>query len=355
MRRRGGRVGLQEVRRRHEAGARGLPGADDDAREQVRCAMPSWPSAPTTKIPDVPADTPVREIQKIAVIGAGTMGGGIAMNFLNAGIPVVMLEMKQEALDKGVGHHPQELRSAGQEGQAQAGQVLDARMALLGTTLNYADLKDADMVIEAVFEDMGVKEKVFKTLDEVMKPGAILASNTSTLDLDRIAGIHPASAGRDRHPLLQPGQRDEAAGGGARREDGQGRAGHRDGAGQEDQEDLRGLGRVRRLHRQPHDRAVLAPGRLSADRGRRVAGAGGQGGREVRFRDGPVPHGRPGGQRHRLGHPQAALSGKAGHALQQDRRPAVRAGALRPEDGRRLVRLRAGQARCDSRARWSTR
>ncbi|MBC7732413.1 MAG: enoyl-CoA hydratase/isomerase family protein [Bacteriovorax sp.] len=142
----------------------------------------------TTKIPDVPADTPVRDIKKLAVIGAGTMGGGIAMNFLNAGMPVVMLEMKQDALDKGVA-----IIRKNYEAQVKKGKLkqdkLDARMAMLTTTLNYADLKDADMVIEAVFEDMGVKETVFKTLDEVMKPGAILASNTSTLDVDRIAAF----------------------------------------------------------------------------------------------------------------------------------------------------------------------
>jgi 3-hydroxyacyl-CoA dehydrogenase len=142
----------------------------------------------TTKIPDVPADTPVRDIKKLAVIGAGTMGGGIAMNFLNAGMPVVMLEMKQEALDKGVA-----IIRKNYEAQVKKGKLkqdkLDARMAMLTTTLNYADLKDADMVIEAVFEDMGVKETVFKTLDKVMKPGAILASNTSTLDVDKIAAF----------------------------------------------------------------------------------------------------------------------------------------------------------------------
>ena len=142
----------------------------------------------TTKIADVPADTPVREIRKVAVIGAGTMGGGIAMNFLNAGMPVVLLEMKQDALDKGVG-----ILRKNYDAQVKKGKLkqdkLDERMALLSTTLKYDDLKDADLVIEAVFEDMGVKEQVFKTLDEVMKPGAILASNTSTLDLDKIASF----------------------------------------------------------------------------------------------------------------------------------------------------------------------
>ncbi len=141
-----------------------------------------------SKIPDVPADTPLREIKKVAIIGAGTMGGGIAMNFLNAGIPVVMLEMKQEALDKGLG-----IIRKNYEAQVKKGKLkqdkLDARMALLSTTLNYGDLKDADLVIEAVFEDIGVKEQVFKQLDEVMKAGAILASNTSTLDVNKIASF----------------------------------------------------------------------------------------------------------------------------------------------------------------------
>ena len=142
----------------------------------------------TTKIPDVPADTPVRDIKQLAVIGAGTMGGGIAMNFLNAGLPVVMLEMKQEALDKGVATIKKNYEAQVKKGKLKQDK-LDARMALLTTTLNYGDLKDADMVIEAVFEDLGVKETVFKTLDEVMKPGAILASNTSTLDVNKIAAF----------------------------------------------------------------------------------------------------------------------------------------------------------------------
>jgi len=140
----------------------------------------------TTKIADVPADTPVRDIKSVAVIGAGTMGGGISMNFLNAGIPVKMLEMKQEALDKGIGIIEQNYQAQVKKGKLKEDKLAQ-RMALLSTTLNYEDLKDADLVIEAVFEDMGVKETVFKKLDEVMKPGAILASNTSTLDVNAIA------------------------------------------------------------------------------------------------------------------------------------------------------------------------
>ncbi|WP_313078860.1 3-hydroxyacyl-CoA dehydrogenase NAD-binding domain-containing protein [Pulveribacter sp.] len=141
-----------------------------------------------SKIPDVPADTPKRDVKKVAVIGAGTMGGGIAMNFLNAGIPVVMLETKQEALERGVGTMRKNYEAQVKKGKLKQDKY-DQRMALLTTTLDYADLKDADLVIEAVFEDMGVKEQVFKKLDEVMKPGAILASNTSTLDLNQIASF----------------------------------------------------------------------------------------------------------------------------------------------------------------------
>jgi 3-hydroxyacyl-CoA dehydrogenase len=141
-----------------------------------------------SKIPDVPEDTPKRDIKSIAVIGAGTMGGGISMNFLNAGIPVKILEMKQEALDKGVAIIRKNYEAQVAKGKLKQA-VYDQRMSLLSTTLSYDGLKDADMVIEAVFEEMGVKEKVFTQLDRVMKKGAILASNTSTLDMDKIASF----------------------------------------------------------------------------------------------------------------------------------------------------------------------
>ena len=141
-----------------------------------------------SKIPDVPADTPQREIKSVAVIGAGTMGGGISMNFLNAGIPVKILEMKQEALEKGLAIIRKNYESQVTKGKLKQDKY-EQRMSLLTTTLSYDDLKDADMVIEAVFEEMGVKEKVFNELDRVMKPGAILASNTSTLDMNKIASF----------------------------------------------------------------------------------------------------------------------------------------------------------------------
>ncbi|MBI5257484.1 MAG: enoyl-CoA hydratase/isomerase family protein [Burkholderiales bacterium] len=141
-----------------------------------------------SKIPDVPDTTPVREIKRVGVIGAGTMGGGITMNFLNAGIPVTMLEMKQEALDRGVATIRKNYEAQVKKGKLKADKY-EQRMALLSTTLSYDDLKDADLVIEAVFEELGVKEAVFKQLDAVVKPGAILASNTSTLDVDKIAAF----------------------------------------------------------------------------------------------------------------------------------------------------------------------
>lgn len=141
-----------------------------------------------SKIPDVGSDVKPREIKRVAVIGAGTMGGGISMNFLSAGIPVTMLEVKQEALDHGVGIVRKNYEARVKKGKLKQDKY-EACMALLKTTLNYDDLKDCDMVIEAVFENMDVKQAVFKKLDEVMKPGAILATNTSTLDVNQIAAV----------------------------------------------------------------------------------------------------------------------------------------------------------------------
>jgi 3-hydroxyacyl-CoA dehydrogenase len=138
------------------------------------------------KISDVPEDTPLRKIAKVAVVGAGTMGSGIAANFLAAGIPVTLLEAKKEALDRGQSVIRGIYEASAKKGRLKPQQV-EERMALLKATQSYDDLKDADLVIEAVFEDIAVKEGVFRKLDETLKPGAILASNTSTLDLNKIA------------------------------------------------------------------------------------------------------------------------------------------------------------------------
>jgi 3-hydroxyacyl-CoA dehydrogenase len=140
------------------------------------------------RIPDVPESTPTRTIKAAAVIGAGTMGTGIAINFLNAGIPVQLLEVGREALDKGVARIRETYAGQLKKGRLTP-EVAAGRAALLKPTLSYEEIAAADIVIEAVFEDMSVKEQVFATLDKVMKPGAILATNTSTLDVDRIAAI----------------------------------------------------------------------------------------------------------------------------------------------------------------------
>ena len=139
-----------------------------------------------SKIPGLSENTPTRPIRRAAVIGAGTMGSGIAMCFANAGIPVTVLEVKQEALDKGIATIRRNYEGSAKKRKLSAAQV-EERMGLIRPTLSYADVAQADIVIEAVFEDMSVKLGVFKKLDEVMKPGAILATNTSTLDLNEIA------------------------------------------------------------------------------------------------------------------------------------------------------------------------
>jgi 3-hydroxyacyl-CoA dehydrogenase len=138
------------------------------------------------KIPDVPADTPVKAVKTAAVIGAGTMGGGIAMNFANVGIPVTVVEMNQEALDRGLGVVRKNYEATASRGRLTTADV-EKRMGLIRGTTDWNEIRDADIVIEAVFEDMPVKKQVFATLDGLAKPDAVLATNTSTLDVDEIA------------------------------------------------------------------------------------------------------------------------------------------------------------------------
>jgi len=139
-----------------------------------------------SKVAGIPSNTPTRNIASVGVIGAGTMGGGITMNFLNAGIPVTLLEVNPAALEKGVATIRRNYESSVKKGKL-APEDLEKRMALLKQTTAYKDLSNADLIIEAVFEEMAVKEKVFRELDSVAKPGAILATNTSTLDVNQIA------------------------------------------------------------------------------------------------------------------------------------------------------------------------
>jgi len=140
------------------------------------------------KVDGLPADTPLREVRKVGVVGAGTMGGGITMAFVNAGLSVVLLEANKEALERGLATIRKNYASSLAKGKISQPQ-LDQRLGLIRPTLRYEDFGDVDLVIEAVFEDLAAKKAVFESLEKVVRPGAILASNTSTLDLDRIAAF----------------------------------------------------------------------------------------------------------------------------------------------------------------------
>ncbi|MDP3382204.1 MAG: 3-hydroxyacyl-CoA dehydrogenase NAD-binding domain-containing protein, partial [Phenylobacterium sp.] len=140
------------------------------------------------KIPDVADDTPVIPVNKVGIIGAGTMGGGIAMNFANVGIPVVLIEVKQDALDRGLATIRKNYERTASRGGITPEQV-EERCALITGSLQMESLSDVDLVIEAVFERMDIKKDIFTKLDAICKPGAILATNTSGLDIDEIAAV----------------------------------------------------------------------------------------------------------------------------------------------------------------------
>ena len=154
-----------------------LPGAQAHIEAALKLAA---------KIDDLPADTPLLPIAKVGVIGAGTMGGGITMNFLSAGIPVTIVEQEQAALDRGVAVMGKNYEASVKRGRIEAADAA-AAMARLTPSLSFDDLADCDLVIEAVYESMDVKKDVFGRLDKIVKPGAILASNTSYLDVNEIA------------------------------------------------------------------------------------------------------------------------------------------------------------------------
>ena len=159
----------------------------DEQRERA-LAHARFAAAEAAKIPDIPADTPLRPVRKVAVIGAGTMGGGIAMSLANIGTPVVLIDASTEGLARGLQRVRDNYATTVKRGKlAQAD--MDHRLALIQGSLQMADVQDADMVIEAVFEDMALKQDVFRQLDALAKPGAILATNTSGLDVDQIAGV----------------------------------------------------------------------------------------------------------------------------------------------------------------------
>src|SRR5207248_6097320 len=139
-----------------------------------------------SKVPGITKDTPRVPIRRAAVVGAGTMGGGIAMTYANAGIPVLLKEVDQAALDRGLATIRKNYAGSVQKGRLSQEQM-DQRLALIRPTLSYDGFKDVDIVVEAVFEGMELKKQIFAELDRVTRPVAVLASNTSTLDIDAIA------------------------------------------------------------------------------------------------------------------------------------------------------------------------
>ena len=158
------------------------------AERERAAAHAKYAAAEAAKIPDIPAETPLRPVRRVAVIGAGTMGGGIAMSLVQIGIPVTLIDANPQGLERGM----QRVRDnyAGSVARGRLAQAdMDQRLALITPSLAIADVQGADMVIEAVFEDMALKQSIFRELDTLAKPGAILATNTSGLDVDAIAAV----------------------------------------------------------------------------------------------------------------------------------------------------------------------
>lgn len=160
--------------------------SDDDRARALAHAKNAAASA--AHIPDIPEDTPLRTVQRVAVIGAGTMGGGIAMSLANIGIPVTLIDANAQGLERGLQRVRDNYATTVKRGKLQQGEM-DQRISLIKGSFLISDVKDADMVIEAVFEDMGLKQDIFRQLDALCRPGAILATNTSGLDVDQIAEV----------------------------------------------------------------------------------------------------------------------------------------------------------------------
>lgn len=159
-----------------------------DAEREKALAHAKFAAAEAAKIPDIAASTPLRPVNRVAVIGAGTMGGGIAMSLANIGISVTLIDANQEGLDRGLARVKDNYATSVKRGKLSQ-EDMDQRLALIIGSVDIASVKDADMVIEAVFEDMELKKSIFRQLDSLCKPGAILATNTSGLDVDEIAAV----------------------------------------------------------------------------------------------------------------------------------------------------------------------
>ncbi len=160
-----------------------------DDEERARAAAHAMRCAEeAAQVPDIPPGTPLRPIRKVAVIGAGTMGGGIAMSLAAIGIPVTLVDASAPALERGIARVRDNYAASLKRGKLDAA-TMDARLGLISGSLRMEDVADADLVIEAVFEDIALKQDIFRRLDQCARPGAILASNTSGLDVDEIAGV----------------------------------------------------------------------------------------------------------------------------------------------------------------------
>jgi len=164
-----------------------------DAERQQAAAHVEHARRAATRIPDIPPGTPLRPIRKAAVIGAGTMGGGIAMSLANIGIPVTLIDADAAGLERGLGRVRGNYAGSVERGRLEQS-AMDERLSLIRGSLQIADAKDADIVIEAVFEDLGLKQAIFRDLDAIARPGAILATNTSGLDVDAIAAVTQRAA-----------------------------------------------------------------------------------------------------------------------------------------------------------------
>lgn len=159
-----------------------------DAEREKALTHAKFAAAEAAKIPDIPASAPLRPVNRVAVIGAGTMGGGIAMSLANIGVPVTLIDANQEGIDRGLARVKDNYATSVKRGKLSQ-EDMDRRLAQITGSVDMASVKDADMVIEAVFEDMELKKSIFRQLDSLCKPGAILATNTSGLDVDEIAAV----------------------------------------------------------------------------------------------------------------------------------------------------------------------
>ena len=283
------------------------------------------------KVAGVPDGTKPRKVERVAIIGAGTMGGGIAMSFANAGIPVTMIEIGEEQLKRGMGVMQKNYEATA----ARGGIPADApakRMGLITGKVGLENVKDADLVIEAVFETMAIKKEVFGELDKHAKPGAVLASNTSYLNIDEIAKATKRPQDVLGMHFFSPANVMKLCEIVRARQDRAGRAGH---GGRDRAQDRQGAGRgrrLRRLRRQPHAGAARQAVGQAAVR-RRVAAAGRRRGDQVRHADGPVRDERYRRPRYRL-----ALAQGPRHQV-GNRGCAVRSRPLRPEDRQGLLQV----------------